>query len=283
MDFKLVILLLIFGAVFLTVSSSYYIFDNVMAKMRRKKLEKLAPGLERMFIDIPVHVLIIMDVALPVVFGLAGFLLLGNIYIALVFAAVGIVAPVFIMKRMAQMRREKFSGQLVDTLLILTSSLKAGLSLVQSFQVLTEEMPPPISQEFGLAVRQMQMGISLEEAMTNMRRRLKIDELDMVATAMMVARESGGDITETFGRLIYTIQERNKLTSRVNVLCVQAKMQGVLMSALPLVFMVFVKQVSPDFFDIFLKDSLGRMILAYAVVSEILGVFFILKLSKVDI
>ena len=60
-------------------------------------------------------------------------------------------------------------------------------------------------------------------------------------------------------------------------------MQGVLMSILPVVFMFFVKQASPDFFDVFLKDNLGRMILAYAVVSEVVGVFLIMKLSKVDI
>jgi len=283
MNLGFISLLIVFGTVFFLVSSSYFIFENVMAKLRRKKLEKLAPGLEQMFIEIPVHKLILLDVSLPIIFGMAGFFLFGSVYFALGCAAIGMVAPVFIIKKMAAMRKDKFSAQLVDALLILTSSLKAGLSLVQSFQVLTEEMPAPISQEFGLVVRQMQMGISLEEAMANLRKRLKIDELDMIVTAMMVARESGGNLTETFSRLIYTIQERNKLNSRVKVLCVQAQMQGVLMSILPVVFMFFVKQASPDFFDVFLKDNLGRMILAYAVVSEVVGVFLIMKLSKVDI
>ena len=91
-------------------------------------------------------------------------------------------------------------------------------------------MPNPISQEFSLVIRQIQMGISLEEAMTKLKKRMNIDELDMVVTAMMVARETGGDLTQTFSRVVYTIQERNKLIGRVKALCIQAKLQGAIMS-----------------------------------------------------
>jgi tight adherence protein B len=144
-------------------------------------------------------------------------------------------------------------------------------------------MPNPISQEFGLVIRQMQMGVPLEEAITKLKKRMRLDELDMVVTAMMVARETGGDLTATFSRVIYTIQERNKLIGRVNALCVQGKLQGAIMSVLPIIFGLFVYKVNPNFFDIFLKDNFGRALLLYAGISEVLGIIFIRKLSRIDI
>jgi tight adherence protein B len=203
--------------------------------------------------------------------------------VALVAAVAGLALPILIIKRLEALRRQKFASQLVDGLMILSSSLKAGLSLLQSFEELAQEMPNPISQEFGLVIRQMQMGVSLEEAITKLKGRMRLDELDMVVTAMLVARETGGDLTQTFSRVIYTIQERNKLIGRVQALCVQANMQGAIMSLLPIVFGIFVYKVNPGFFDVFFKDNFGRGLMAYAIISEILGIIFIRKLSKVDI
>jgi len=113
------------------------------------------------------------------------------------FLLCGLIIPFMVIKKMEAMRKQKFGAQLVDGLTILSSSLKAGLSLQQSIEVLVEEMPPPIGQEFSLVLRQMQMGVSLEEAMYTLKKRMRLDELDIMVTAIMVARESGGDLTVT--------------------------------------------------------------------------------------
>jgi tight adherence protein B len=167
--------------------------------------------------------------------------------------------------------------------MLLSSSLKAGLSLLQSFEALVEEMPVPIASEFSLVIRQIQMGVPLEDAMYSLRKRMHVDELDLVVTAIMVARETGGNLTEIFYQVANTIQERNKLIGRVNALCVQGKLQGAIMSLLPILFGLFVFKTNPKFFDMFLQDNLGRFLLGYAFISEILGVFFIRKFSKIDI
>ncbi len=283
MPTKIFLFLVVFAGVFYLISLAYPFFEAVMERWQRKRMDKITPKLDSMFLDIPLNKLLLIDVLSPVVSGLLGFFISRNIWVASVAAVVGLALPILIIKRLEALRRQRFASQLVDGLMILSSSLKAGLSLLQSFEELAQEMPNPISQEFGLVIRQMQMGVSLEEAITKLKGRMRLDELDMVVTAMLVARETGGDLTQTFSRVIYTIQERNKLIGRVQSLCVQANMQGAIMSLLPILFGIFVYKVNPGFFDVFFKDNFGRGLMAYAIISEILGIIFIRKLSKVDI
>ncbi|MFA4854746.1 MAG: type II secretion system F family protein [Candidatus Omnitrophota bacterium] len=283
MPTKIFLFLVVFAGVFYLINLAYPFFEALMDRWQRKRMDKITPKLDSMFLDIPLNKLLLIDVLSPVVSGLLGFFISHNIWVASVAAVAGLALPIIIIKRLEAMRRQKFASQLVDGLMILSSSLKAGLSLLQAFEELAQEMPNPISQEFGLVIRQMQMGVSLEEAITKLKGRMRLDELDMVVTAMLVARETGGDLTLTFSRVIYTIQERNKLIGRVKALCVQANMQGAIMSLLPIVFGIFVYKVNPGFFDVFFKDNFGRGLMTYAIISEILGIIFIRKLSKVDI
>ena len=283
MPIKILLFLVVFAGVFYLARLAYPFFEALMDRWQRKRMDKITPKLDSMFLDIPLSKLLLIDVLSPLACGLLGFLVSHNAWVATAAAVAGLALPILIIKRLEAMRRQKFASQLVDGLMILSSSLKAGLSLLQSFEELVQEMPNPISQEFGLVIRQMQMGVSLEEAITKLKVRMRLDELDMVVTAMLVARETGGDLTQTFSRVIYTIQERNKLIGRVQALCVQANMQGIIMSILPILFGIFVYKMNPGFFDVFFKDNLGRGLMVYAGISEILGIIFIRKLSKVDI
>ncbi|MDD5431571.1 MAG: type II secretion system F family protein [Candidatus Omnitrophica bacterium] len=280
---KALIFLVVFGVIFFLVTSAYPAFEILMKRWRRKRMDNITPKLDHMFLDITLQKLMFLDVLVPVIFGIIAVTVSRNIWIVLGAIVLGLIIPIFVIKKLESIRRNKFAGQIVDVLMILSSCLKAGLSMTQALEVVVEEMPSPANQEFGLVTRQMQMGVSLEDAMNSLRRRMKVSDLDMVVTAMMVARESGGDLTETFSRLVFTIQERNKLISRVKALCVQGKLQGAIMSLLPIFFALFVYKVNPHFFDIFFEDNFGRMLFAYAIISEIMGIIFIRKLSKVDI
>jgi len=282
MYIKLIILAAVFTGVYFLVNSLYPLLENGINNWRKKRIEAISPKLNEAFIDISFKRLMLIDVLCPLASGSAGYIITRSFLIAAGSAIFGLAIPFLIMRRLTAIRRQKFTSQLVDGLMIISSSLKAGLSLLQSFEVLIEEMPAPISQEFGLVVRQMQMGIQLDEAMGSLRKRMQVEELDLIVTAMTVARETGGDFTETLSRVIVTITERNKLIGRVNALCVQAKLQGIIMSVLPIAFGLFIYKMDPRFFDVFFQDNFGKMLLVYAGVSEMLGIFFIYKLSKID-
>lgn len=280
---KIGIYLAVFAGVFYLVKLIFPVLQSTYRHWQKKRMENITPKLDHMFLDIPLAKLMMIDVLSPLLSGGIGFAITKSYWIAAGCAAGGLFLPIVIIKMLEAQRRKKFSGQIVDGLLILSSSLKAGLSLLQAIGELVEEMPSPISQEFGLVLRQMQMGIALDEAMINLKKRMRVDELDLIVTALLVARETGGDLTITFSKVINTIQERNKLLGRVKALCVQGRMQGIIMSILPIGFGMFVYKTNPGFFDIFLKDPIGKGLMIYALFSEVMGIIFIRKFSKIDI
>lgn len=280
---KIIIFLVVFAGVFYLTHLLYPLFEKRTVLWHKKRIGKISPKLEDMFLDVPLKRIILLDILIPLFSGALGLFITKNLWIALGAAGLGFLIPFSIIKQLEKNRRKKFAAQLVDALMVLSSSLKAGLSLPQAFGVLVEEVPPPLSQEFNLVLRQLQMGVSLENAMVNLKNRMRVEDLDIMVTAMMVARETGGDLTVIFAQIATTIQERNKLLSRVNALCVQGKLQGAIMSVIPIIFGLFVYKMNPGFFDVFLKDNVGRMLLTYAVASEIVGMFFIWKLSRIEI
>lgn len=280
---KVGIYLAVFAGAFYLTRLIFPVLQSSYWRWHKKRVDNITPKLDHMFLEIPLARLMAIDILSPIISAGLGYALTRNAWIAAGFAGAGLLIPIAVIKLLEIGRKRKFAGQIVDGLLILSSSLKAGLSLLQAIREVVEEMPAPISQEFGLVLSQMQMGVALDEAMTNLKKRMRMDELDMIVTALLVARETGGDLTVTFSKVIHTIQERNKLLGRVRALCVQAKMQGIIMSILPIAFGIFVYKVNPGFFDIFLKDAFGRGLMIYAVFSEIMGIIFIRKFSNIDI
>lgn len=155
--------------------------------------------------------------------------------------------------------------------------------MLQSIEALVEELPQPISQEFGLILRENKMGIALEESFENLNRRMPSEELNLLTTAILVARETGGDITQLFDGLVQTIRAKVKLNDNVKTLSMQGKIQGIVMSFLPIAFAILVISFQPDYFDIMLSNPTGRMLIVYAIVSELIGMYMIRMFSRVNI
>jgi tight adherence protein B len=239
--------------------------------------------LKEMFLDMDPQKLFMLNVISPTVLCLIGLGVTRSLFGALIGLGIGFAIPAFIVKNMILARKSKFSSQITDGLMILSSCLKGGLSLLQSIEALVEELPAPLSQEFGLILRENKMGIALEESFENLNKRMPSEELNLLTTAILVARETGGDITLLFGRLIGTIRAKIKLNDNVKTLSMQGKIQGFVMSFLPIGFGLLVISFNPNYFDIMLSHPLGRGLLVYAVVSELIGMYMIKTFSKVNI
>ena len=134
-----------------------------------------------------------------------------------------------------------------------------------------------------MILRENKMGVSLEESFEKLNKRLPSDELNLLTTAILVARETGGDITQLFGTLINTIRAKIKLMDNVKTLSLQGRIQGIVMSCLPVVFVFMVYSFNPRYFDVMLSNPTGRMLLIYAVISEIVGVFLIRVFSRMNL
>lgn len=281
------LLMLIFGSIFASVGllawGLYPTGSRVVDAYQHKRADKDSLKLEDMFLVIPKQKLMIIYFASPLITAVSALIFTQNLLIAAAGAVVGIVLPTMVIKIMKQQRNRKFSRQLVDALLILSSSLKGGLSFLQSLEVLVEETTPPISQEFGLVLRENKMGVSLDESLNRLNERVESEELNLVVTAVEIARETGGNLTEPLDKLMVTIRERDKIIGKIKTLTLQGKLQGIIMSIMPVVFGVVVYYLNPQFFSIMTVHPWGKPLLMCAAAMEAVGAFFLWNLSKVDI
>lgn len=262
-------------------------FYSGIYEWHKKQIAVQKNNLKDMMLFIDPKRLVMLNIVAPLascmIFALLG-LKFGSVIIGLLIGAImGFLIPSFVIKNIASSRKNKFRAQISDGLMILSSCLKGGFSLLQAIETLVEELPPPISQEFGLILRENKMGMSLEESFEKLNKRLPSEELNLLTTAILVARETGGDITQLFSILINTIRAKIKIQDSVKTLSLQGKIQGVIMSLLPIGFAMMVYSFNPNYFDVMLANPLGRMLLVYAVISEIIGIFLIKVFSKVNL
>lgn len=251
--------------------------ERVTAYLSRSTVQA-GKRMENMFMNISAMRLRAAYVLAPVALAGLGGLVLG-IPIGLAGGlGLGLVLPTMVMNTLHRRRQQRFRSQLVDTLMILSSSLKAGLNILQSFEVLAEEMPTPCSQEFGLLIKEIKMGMAIDEALNRLLARMPSPDLQLIVTAVLVARETGGDVTGVFSRLVETIRERQKIKEKVKTLTTMPRAQGVIMALLPIGFSMLVYSFDAKFFDVFLHDPLGQLvgmvIMACWVLSLVLIWFF---------
>jgi len=192
----------------------------------------------------------------------------------------GFVFPGTYISILTKRTRDKFSDQLIDALMIMSSSFRGGLSLVQAMEAVVEEMPDPINKEFGTVLGENKMGVSLEEALQHMYTRMPMPSLQQMITAILLARETGGNLPVIFSRIATTIRENKKIQQNINTLTVQGKIQGVVMSVLPIAFGYIVYTSNRKVFEHMFHSETGRGILMYATVSWLIGVYMIWKISR---
>ena len=276
---------LAFGSVYMLTYQLYPAGEKRVKQYHTKKIEESARTLDDMFFDVPARKrLALMHILTPIILGIAGYLSFnGNWYFTLSAAAFGLILPTFILRHKKAQRREKFRMQLVDSLMILISSLRGGLSFLQSIEVVSEEMPAPMSEEFGLVLREHKMGVALEEALERLNKRMPSPDLNLVTTATLVSRETGGDIANVFSKLVESFRETNKVVEKVKTLTLQGKLQGIIMSFLPIMFGIIVYTTNPGFLDIMFVHPVGKILLWLALGLQIIGSLLIWRLSKVDV
>lgn len=283
-------LILSFGSIYLLATQTCQLAPGAykgFTEWRLKHISHQKETLKEMMLFVDPKKIALFNLICPaaavVIFALIGLRFGSFIIGGLIGVAVGFMIPSIVIKQMVVGRKNKFNSQISDALMILSSCLKGGLSLLQAIEAVVEELPPPVSQEFGLILRENKMGMSLEESFDKLNKRLPSEELNLLTTAILVARETGGDITKLFGILINTIRAKLKVTDNVKTLSMQGKIQGIVMSILPIAFTVMVYSFNPHYFDIMLASPIGRLLLIYAVISEIAGMFLIKMFSKVKL
>lgn len=277
------ILFLCFASVYSIAYQMIPVLTDKFHQIQERKVSKVEKQLGEMFVVIKKERLVLFYTLSPLILGGLIFFLTGQLIFALPAGGLGFILPAYVVKIMEQQRKQKFLAQLVDGLMIVSSSLKGGLSLLQAIEVLAEEMPPPISQEFGLIVRENKMGLTLEDSLKRLNERIGLEEVGLMINSVLVARETGGDLTKVFSRLSITIRDNRKLKENIRNLTLQGRLQGIIMSIIPFIFVWWVYTFNRSHFDIMLSTEQGKMLLLLAVVLQVIGMVLIRRFSMIKI
>lgn len=180
-------------------------------------------------------------------------------------------------------RRAAFNRQLPEALATMSNALRAGFSISQAFDSVVEQGEPPVSEEFAILQRQLRIGMGFEEALESLAQRVGSEDLTLVTTAILVSRKTGGNVTEIFDRISETIRGRQKVERKVKSLTAQGRLQGLIVSAMPLFLGTVMTLIKPKMMIPFLTSSAGVLSVAGMLALIALGWLMIRKIIRIDV
>lgn len=189
----------------------------------------------------------------------------------------------YVIKYLQRRRLRRIKGQLVDALGMVASALRSGLSLQQGFQVVAEEIQPPLSQEFRYIVSAQQLGKSFDQALADFARRVPLDEVEMLVNSLAVLRESGGNVIETLEVIIGTIGEEQRVRDKIKTLTTQGIAQAVVISALPLFLAAALYLISPSYIAPLFEHPIGWALIAFMFLMQATGMLIMKKIVTIKV
>jgi tight adherence protein B len=198
---------------------------------------------------------------------------------------VGLFLPRMYVRRQQNQRLIRFGDQLADMLNLMVNGLRAGYSTMQAMEAVSREMPPPINDEFRRVVQEMQLGISMDQALENLLRRIPSGDLDLVITAMNVQREVGGNLAEILDTISYTIRERVRIKGEIRVLTSQVLYSGRFLAIMPLIIIGVLWVVNRPYMMQFFSEPkiVGYVALALAALLVISGYYVMTRIANIDV
>ena len=179
--------------------------------------------------------------------------------------------------------RVKFEEQLVEALGTMANALRAGFSLAQAFESVVALEQHPISDEFALLQQQMRVGMGIDDALASMEARIGSDDLSLVVTSIDIARRTGGNLTEIFDRISQTIRGRMRIERRVRTLTAQGRMQGLVVSLMPIALGAIMTAIKPGLMLPFVFSAKGGLALLLAVGLVAAGWMVIRKIVRIEV
>lgn len=201
----------------------------------------------------------------------------------LVILAVGWIAPFIWLRRKQKKRLTTFESQIPDAIDMLVSAMRAGYSFQAATQFIGDEMPAPAGPEFARFYDEQRLGIDVRTALTSLQNRIDSLDLKMFVTAVLIQRETGGNLSEVLSNLADLIRERISMRGHIETLVAEPKMSARVLAILPVIVYLLLSVFSPHFMDPMIHSSGGQLALLLAGVSVMVGYWIMMRIADVDI
>lgn len=180
-------------------------------------------------------------------------------------------------------RLKKFAVQLPDALELMSRALRAGHSLAAGFNLVQDEMSLPISREFGRVSEENNLGIPLEDALNSLSDRVPNMDVRFFATAVILQRQTGGDLAEILDKIGYLVRERFKIWGQVQALTGEGRLSGAVLLGLPPALFLAVYRMNPEYIKVLFTDPMGKQMLAGAIALQVVGALVIKKIINIKV
>lgn len=215
---------------------------------RRGYFEPIQKRIARANVKLRVSEYVALQILSAVALGAISYLVFDlSIVIAVLLFLFGLRVPRIYVDYSANRRLRTFESQLGDTLNLWVNSLRSGYSVLQGMEAIATELPAPISEEFERVVQEVRLGLSLEQALDNMLRRMPSEDLDLIITAVNIQREVGGNLAEILSIISHTIRERVRIKGEIRTLTAQGRLTGWIISLLPIGLGAVLYTINPEY------------------------------------
>ncbi len=194
-----------------------------------------------------------------------------------------IIFPRLYIRWLKKRRFDQFEKQLPDALLMVSGAMRAGASLTVAMESMVKEQKPPLAQEFDLLLREQRVGVDFDTALKNMEKRLPIQDFIMVVSGMRISREVGGNLADILETLADTLRMKHQMEGKIKALTAQGKMQGLVMTSLPLFLMFILTHMEPEAMAPLYDTLVGWATLSVIAVMEVIGYVAIQKIVSIDV
>ena len=285
------------GSAFMAVTLATMVivdfFTYASNRYKERYIEEAAVELDDVLLQMPASKIFDVSLAISATSCFMAMAILGaasadwswskGIFIGVLAAIVSFPAPRLYLRHLKKKRLILFNQQLEDALLTMSSALKAGFSINQAIEEVAGENRRPISIEFKMLLNELRLGVSIDEALQKMVDRLESPDFELVATAIITARQTGGELTMILERLASVIRERMRISGRLRALTAQGKLQAYLIGAMPIMLMFAMSYIAPKMMSAFFHSIIGILMIVGAFIFVIIGFFVIKKITTIDI
>jgi tight adherence protein B len=246
-------------------------------------MNQLALLIEQSGRNIPAHRLVLLSVALGASGGVLSWLYTKNPYISaaatLFFAAI----PFLKINLDRSNRLAKFEEQLPEAMDIMVRALKAGHPFSETLKLVSEEMEPPISTEFGITFADINYGLNVKQAFLNLLERIPNITLMTVVIAVIVQRETGGNLAETLANISSIVRGRFRFARKVKTLSAEGRMSAWILALVPFVLFLGLMVTSPDYLEPLISEPEGIRIIAIGFILIVIGIFWLRRILRIEI
>jgi tight adherence protein B len=273
--------------------------QSAAAMLREKYLRELSPlerwlealpGMERLALSIeqsgrqtPAYRVVLTAAVLGAGAGWLAFVLLHQPVLAMLAAAIGFLVPFFQISIQRSKRIARFEEQLPEALDVMVRSLKAGHPFSGTLQMVSEEMDDPIAKEFGITFADINYGLDVKQAFMNLLERIPNMTLMTLVTAVVVQRETGGNLAETLSNISGVIRGRFRFSRRVKTLSAEGRMSAWILAMIPFLLFIVIMLTTPSYLPILMQEPAGLKIVAVSFFLQVIGILWLRRILRIEV